>query len=256
MKRRDFIRGAAGLFVPMAPAIIRPDSAWAQLAGGLMFPGPGTPHSAGGGGTVVFDAITHLNPPVSSIAGIVTFNHIPVGTPTAIAILWGGYQNGNPTSITYGGFSMSATGTVFGALTNPGVQILGLANPPSGTQAVSLTVNGYIAIACISVTGSDTTTCFRNAGSGGTGSGAASTATVSSASGDLVIDCVNGFSAGAAPSGPGGGQTSQYTDFWNGNISFGVSSAAGAGSVTDTWSTVNSGGANTWAAAIASFKHA
>jgi hypothetical protein len=54
MKRRDFIRGAAGLFVPMAPAIILPEKAWAQV-GGLMFPGPGTPASSGGGSTATFD---------------------------------------------------------------------------------------------------------------------------------------------------------------------------------------------------------
>jgi hypothetical protein len=41
MDRRKFLRTAAGLFVPLAPAIIRPDSVWAQMSGGAMFPGPG-----------------------------------------------------------------------------------------------------------------------------------------------------------------------------------------------------------------------
>lgn len=49
MDRRKFIKGAAGLLLPVAPAIIRPDSAWAQL-GGLGFPGPGPIHVTGGGG--------------------------------------------------------------------------------------------------------------------------------------------------------------------------------------------------------------
>lgn len=41
MDRRKFLRTAAGLFVPAAPAIIRPDSVLAQMSGGAMFPGPG-----------------------------------------------------------------------------------------------------------------------------------------------------------------------------------------------------------------------
>lgn len=49
MNRRRFLKTTAGLFVPAAPALILPKAS-AQLAGGLMFPGPGTPASSGGGG--------------------------------------------------------------------------------------------------------------------------------------------------------------------------------------------------------------
>jgi hypothetical protein len=45
MKRRDFLKTAAGLFIPVAPAIIRPASA--QM---WPFPGPGRAAVGGGGG--------------------------------------------------------------------------------------------------------------------------------------------------------------------------------------------------------------
>jgi hypothetical protein len=51
MKRRAFLKSAASLFVPAMPALILPRSARAQLNGGMMFPGPGTPASSGGGYT-------------------------------------------------------------------------------------------------------------------------------------------------------------------------------------------------------------
>lgn len=48
MDRRRFLKTAAGLFVPVAPAIIRPENALAQLAGGMQFPGPGMPSVTAG----------------------------------------------------------------------------------------------------------------------------------------------------------------------------------------------------------------
>lgn len=42
MNRRRFLKNAAGLLIPAAPALILPKAS-AQLAGGLMFPGPGMP---------------------------------------------------------------------------------------------------------------------------------------------------------------------------------------------------------------------
>lgn len=41
MDRRRFLKTAAGLFIPAAPALILPSRASAQMSGGAIFPGPG-----------------------------------------------------------------------------------------------------------------------------------------------------------------------------------------------------------------------
>lgn len=211
--------------------------------------------TGGGGGGVAFDAISNLATPVTNSSATLTWTHTPVGVPTAVAVLVGGYL-GNTifTTVTYGGAAMTA-GTLYGVIGNTFCQIWFLANPSSGPQTVSMSgeTSIYAAAAAITVTGSDTTTCFRNA-SGGTGteSGAGSSVSVTSASGDLVIDCVNGFNRSSAPAGPSG--TSQYTTTWNGNLGFGVATTPGAASVAATWTNPDDGVGQNWAGAIASFK--
>lgn len=217
----------------------------------------GYPIISGGGGspTVFFDAISTNAP--NGPANSQVWEHTPVGAPSAIILLVAGYVSATPwiDTCTYGGVAMTAGGTFYGgAGTGPNLTIFGLANPPSGPQSFIVTTaagGGFYGVAGISVTGSSLTTCFRNLASN-SGTGASTSTTVSSASTDLVIDCVVGFQAGAIPSGAGAGQTIKHTDFWNSNLSFGVSISNGASSVTNTWSTVNTGGAQAWIAANAS----
>jgi hypothetical protein len=202
---------------------------------------------------VVFDA---AGPgATASIVSSISWTHTPSGTPTAVGVWFGGYISAGTSSVTYGGTSMVAN-TFYGAVTNPAAQSFGLANPPSGAQTVVLTVpaGSYPASNSISVTGSDTSTCFRN-DSGGTGSTNNSSSSVTSAVGDLVVDCVNGAFLGTVPSGVGANQTIRYAVTWNGNESFGISTQSGAaGTVTATWT--NTGGSVGFAAAIDSFKAA
>lgn len=204
---------------------------------------------------VSFDAISNPTP-VAGLGGTtLSWTHTPVGTPTAVAVMVGGYQNGVTISgVTYGGVSMSAGSLFdFGNSTNFS-QMFGLANPSSGPQTVVITFSAggiFAAAAALTVTGSDTATCFSNSSGMTNPSSSSVSDTVTSAAGELVVDCVTGYSAAAAASGVGGAQTSRYSDFWNG-ISFGVSTAPGAASVTTTWSTVSS--SDHVSGAIASFK--
>jgi hypothetical protein len=212
------------------------------------------PQNAGGGG-VAFDAISNSTP-ISASGSNPSWTHTPIGVPTAVAVMVGGYFNNcTITGVTYGGVSMSA-GTLFGNSTDLSTQMFGLANPPSGPQTVAVTFSPtgdeYAAAAAVTVTGSDPVTCFSNSSGNALNPSSSISDTVTSAVGELVIDCVAGWVAGAGASGVGGAQTSRYSAFWNGNLSFGVSTAAGAASVTTTWSTVSS--SDHAAGAIASFK--
>lgn len=240
--RRSFIAGSA-LGLLAAPAIVR--------AGNMMLLGAGK--LPGGGASVVFDAVSNA----ATGSGVTTpsWTHTPVGVPTAVAVLTGSYFSGNDfTTATYGGISMSPS-TLFGA--TPFAHIWFLANPPSGPQTVTLSgqSNAFYAMAAITVTGSDTTTCFRNTSGGtGTDSGAGSSLSISSDPRDLVIDCVSGFSGANPPSGSSG--TSRYTVFFNGNLSLGVATSPGGATVNATWTVPDGGAGQSWAGAIASFKAA
>jgi hypothetical protein len=192
----------------------------------------------------------------SSVTSI-TWTHTPVGTPSAVGVWFGGYLTAGTLSATYGGTTMTA-GTFYGQgpFSSSSAQSFGLANPSSGAKTVVITCtnSAYLSGSSITVTGSDTTTCFRNR-NGSNGSVNNSTASVTSATGDLVVDCVGGFQAVGVPSGAGAAQTSRYTAFWNTNLCEGISTQPGAtGTVTATWSNVNLSGTMTYATAIDSFQ--
>jgi hypothetical protein len=226
----------------MAPAIIRPDRAFAQV-GGLMFPGPGMPASSGGGGgTVVIDALVYPKTATS-------WTHTPVGAATALAV----------TAYSYGASGVTATcnGTTMPlavSVTDGGPSvcyIFGLANPGAGPYAIVLSGTiDYPDCSSISVTGSDTTTCFRNTNSA-SGSSSSGSVTVSSATGDLVLSAMGTQGAG------NGTVTGPQTDYMvNNPVGGEVASAgttAGAATVTPSYSFSGSG---PWSLLAASFKHA
>jgi hypothetical protein len=230
---------------------------WTNI-GGWQSDGWGRVATASG---VVFDAVSNPAPILSSGSSPLSWTHTPVGVPTAVAVLMGGFNSSiKPTAVTYGGVSMTL-GTAFGP-DQPFVIIAGLANPSSGAQTVSISgfTSCFLAAAAITVTGSDTTTCFRNSTGLGrqTDGGSGSSVSVSSAVGDLVIDCVVGFSMGSAPSGSSGNSAAAhgYTVTWNGNLGFGVATSAGAATTTATWTNPDNGAGQLWSGAIASFQHA
>jgi hypothetical protein len=208
---------------------------------------------------VIFDAV---GPGVTGQA-VTSFSwtHTPVGTPTAVGIWYGGYVASLTTfTVTYGGAAMT-TGTWYGVVNAQAAISFSLANPPAGASTISMTWVGgsmYVSANSITVTGSDTTTCFRNSSGNRVTGSASSSTSVTSANGDLVVDCVASLTANAAPTGPGASQTSRYTSFWNTNLGFGLSTQPGAtGTVTATWTTTNAGtGGDGYATAIDSFKAA
>lgn len=190
---------------------------------------------------VVFD-----NVGVSFVYGSspVTWTHTPVGTPTAVAVCFQFVSYfGAVTAVTYGGQTMS----LFSSVVEPAIgqettYIYGLASPPSGAQTVSVTTTSggltFVAGASITVTGSDTTTCFR-AGSNATGAATEASGavgiTVSAQNGDLIVDiCGNGN--GNETQVPDAGQTSIYGPVTAGGVRVnGSYQAAVSTSTSDSW---------------------
>ena len=187
--------------------------------------------------TVVFDAAA-----TNSVSGgtSLSWTHTPVGTPTAVGIFiytWP-ITGVSITGVTYGGVNVPLKETSPGASAfgdTLQVLIYGLANPLAGAQTVSISFSGssFASGASVSVTGSNTTTCFSNSIS--TASNAATSLSVNcpSATGELVCDILGAQSAVALTP-----DASQST-IW-GPITFGSqqsvgSSKAGAASVTMLW---------------------
>jgi hypothetical protein len=149
--------------------------------------------------TVAFDAVASDS--VSASSGTtLSWTHTPVGTPTAVGVsLWNYEPFATISGITYGGVAMTQ------AVTNDNeafsVQVGGLANPPAGAQTVVLTFSGtdaYCMAGSVTVTGSNTTTCFRASSptsTDGFDSAGASSLAVTTAAGDLVFDVI-GVAAG------------------------------------------------------------
>lgn len=143
---------------------------------------------------VVFDAFATVT------GGSTTWTHTPVGTPTAVGV-WISCFNGATgtiTGVTYGGVSMAReifapSGGPFSLAT--GCYLYSLPNPPSGAQTVVVSgTPSFLVGASVTVTGSDTTTCFRNVGNSTSGSATGPlTVTLTTVSGDLVVDMFDAF---------------------------------------------------------------
>lgn len=108
----------------------------------------------------------------------------------------------------------------------------------TGTQSVAITTDHTgVSSGAISVSGADTTGLISNTAAN-QGSGTTSTVTVTSATGDLVIDCVGYRNAGSAVVDGGGDQTERY-DLVSSQTAEG-STKSGASSVTTGWVADNS----------------
>lgn len=110
--------------------------------------------------------------------------------------------------------------------------------PATGTANIVATLSGTVdrpALQAISLTGVDQTTPIGTYGEQITASGTAKTVNVSSASGELVIDCL--FTTGAAGWGltPGSGQTAEISEHEHSSMASRISSEAGASTVTMSW---------------------
>jgi len=188
----------------------------------------------------------------------VTFTHTPAGTPSAVGIGAFGFNNGSATiTATYGGTNVPS---FVGPVNDPGADtglIFGLASPASGAQTV--TVHGsnfwYPIAHVVTVTGSDTSTCFSNGNSANAGSGTALSVTTTSATGELVLATggIDGSGADMTAGGGGSNTTSLYLNDVVGGERASSSLASGASSVTATYTAT---GSTNWVMMAASFKAA
>lgn len=208
----------------------------------------------GGGGSVAFDAATTFSGP--ALAGTTfSFTHTPVGTPTAVAVLVHLYNAAtqNITGVTYGGAACTQT---IGSASDAGgssSNIWGCGAPPSGAKTVVITISSagaYIAGAAVSVTNGNAATALDGAGATNVGSGASISQACPGATNDLMVDIAGG--ATSVTDTAGGGQTIRWgpVDVAS-NRSYG-STAAGAASVTMSWTF---SGSVTWSYACAAFLH-
>ena len=97
-----------------------------------------------------------------------SWTHTPAGTPTAVGVwitVYNGVSGYTPSSVTYGGVTMTLGTSVGGGAQNDWDFLYSLPNPPSGAQTVQITFGGtgqYYIAAAVTVIGSSLTTCFRN----------------------------------------------------------------------------------------------
>jgi hypothetical protein len=215
---------------------------------GLMMMGAGSvaaPHATAGG--VAFDQVSN-GTPANNTAGPASWTHTPVGTPTAVAVLVDGFSLPVDPTVTYGGTSLG-TYTVKKFNGTDTVYIYCLPNPPSGAQTVNVSWTGgnaYVTAFAITVTNSNTSSCFSNtAGASGTSNSISNT--VTSATGQLVVDIADQDPGGTLTAG--GGQSNTSTSNVSG-LHSSVSTAPGSASVTMTWASTSSAD---WADAAASF---
>lgn len=224
-------------------------------AQGPILPGPGLPPTASGGGPA-FDAASSNSR--SGGSGSLTWTHTPVGTPTGVAV---GVTNFNPnctiSGVTYGGASMGAAAqsvTIGGGVSND-VRLYGLANPSSGAQTVSINfssgTNCFVAGGSITVTGGNTTTVFR-ASNNATGNSGTAAVSVTSASGDLVVDIGATADNNINLTAVTGSQTARISNVAGGGNRMSMSTITASGASTAMgWTLASS---NAWADLAASFQ--
>jgi len=228
----------------------------AAFAQGGMQPGPGTPASAGGGGGVAFDAAASAQR--SGGAGSLSWTHTPVGTPTGVAVgLTNFNSNCTISTVTYGGTSMGAAAqsAVFGSGNQNDVRLYVLAAPSSGAQTVSINFSSgsscFVAGGSITVTGGNTTTAAR-ASNKAAGTSTTPAVSVTSVSGDLVIDIAATADNNITLTGAGGGQTIQVANKAGGGNRLSMSTITATGATTNlSWTIASS---NAWANQAASFQ--
>lgn len=215
----------------------------------------------GGGGTVVFDAVSNANNE-NNAGTTMSWTHTPVASPpSSLAVVLQIYNDASNSvsGITYNGAALTKmTGATSGSQGgfSSHTEIWGSdgLTLPSGAQTVQITfaaTGSYCQAGAISVTGSNTTTCFSNAAVADNPSSTTPSVTVTSATGELVVD-ITSNSAGLIPT-VGAGQTSRFTYNPAGLFAGGSSTEAGAASVTMSWTL---SGAQSWTISAASFKAA
>jgi hypothetical protein len=201
---------------------------------------------------VVFDNASER----SANASMITLDHTIGAGPNRYLVVAVAVE-GSARVINGVGFD-SETVQSFGGTDAPGdgcgIELLGVASPPSGTHQLTVRLSKrtpawVFAVSYSGVNQQNPTGRYFST----FGSSAPSSLTVASAMGDLVVDqiCVGGASNVGEPA-PGAGQTARATAT-NGAAGAGTSDTPGSASVAVSWQ-ATAGGTPVWAAAALSLR--
>lgn len=169
---------------------------------------------------------------ISQGASSLSWTHTPVGAPSKI--LLGILQDSTvaaPTAVTYGGNAMTLIGTNTAAYLT-GLRVYELNSPPSGAQTVSITLSassGRLGGGSVSLTGTTPGVTTNNTNH----DGVPPTNTIASATGNVVVTFAAGYLSIDQIATPN--NTGLWSDI-NSNASQAAQIAAGAASVTNSWS--------------------
>src|SRR5437867_2330867 len=168
-----------------------------------------------------------------------SWSHAGAPSPTNyLAVVGVSFQLGAsvaPSSVTFGSSAMTVVGTQF--VSDQGIRIYKLINPPTGTQTVQVTfgspptTSGGAVGGAITYTGADQTNGVRNF-LGASGSSANPTVTITSASGNIVQDCIEGDSGFPSLTATG---TQQWNRIFRTSNHGASQTKQGAASVTMDW---------------------
>ena len=222
---------------------------------GIKYTDASEPHSS------AYDANSHAS--FSNLPAI-SWTHTPTGTPTSVGIDIGnlyltGAATNTITSVTYGGTATTQAITKdSGSAVHMRSSIFGLGSGiPTGAQLVVVTfdyANQYGEAGAVTVTGSDGTTVFSNTASAGGNSTTAWTVDCTSATDEVVLDCVAEFGGTSLTMTSHSGRSSRYNQGAGSYLIGSSTTEPGASTVTCDWV----GGASTanWSICAASFKAA
>lgn len=178
---------------------------------------------------VAFDAVSSAE---ALSASSLTFSHTCTGSDRYLTVGVNILGVGTVTGITYNGVAMTQL-VVIQNTPDCKVEIWGLAAPATGANNVVVTLSGLEAVGsgAISFTGVDQSSSTSSPQTNSADSATSSSVTVTSATGDMVVDIVGTSSMSPTV---GAGQTQRYTTspaagFGNG------STEAGAASVVMSW---------------------
>jgi hypothetical protein len=190
---------------------------------------------AGGGGGIEFDAASSDSTSDTSL----TFSHTTSGSNRAIGVCVGWRVNDGQSisGVTYNGVALTedANSPVLDGRT--ATALYSLVNPASGANNIVVSLSGAatsIASIAVSFTGAHQTTLTGTSATDTLDNGTSDSLDVSSASGEIVFDCLAHYASGEAAT-PGGSQT-ERGDLGDGDLSLAASTQPGATTTSMSWS--------------------
>jgi hypothetical protein len=196
VNRRQFIKGAGGLFVPAAPALLLPKQAKAAQWLPLF-----KQASGGGGPSLAYPIPSGLSQQAPGNAGPYTFTAVDIGTGSQFVIMAIFVQGNNNGNITDLALNSTALTNVVTDSSNTLSLFAGTVTGLTGSDTITLTMSASVAfedidIAVWTATGLTSTTALQKGSTpGGT------TITLPASPGNLLFACISGTSAFSSPTG-------------------------------------------------------